>query len=81
MVQQSMMETVFLLVGFSGDDPNFLHWSGWVRDNLGGAAKNREATWLVPSSFSVHIYRGRLPDLSTKVRPFRKWHLQHQYGN
>ena len=34
-VQQAMMENVFLLIGFSGDDPNFLHWSGWVRDNLG----------------------------------------------
>ena len=33
-VQQAMMETVFLLIGFSGDDPNFLNWSGWVRDNL-----------------------------------------------
>ena len=38
LVQQSMMETVFCLVGFSGDDPNFLHWSGWVRDNLGASA-------------------------------------------
>ncbi len=38
MVQQSMMESVFLLLGFSGDDPNFLHWSGWVRDNLGESA-------------------------------------------
>lgn len=37
-VQQAMMETMFLLIGFSGDDPNFLHWSGWVRDNLGSAA-------------------------------------------
>ena len=37
-VQQAMMETVFCLIGFSGDDPNFLHWSGWVRDNLGESA-------------------------------------------
>ena len=37
-VQHAMMETAFLLVGFSGNDPNFLHWSGWVRDNLGDAA-------------------------------------------
>lgn len=37
-VQQAMMETVFLLIGFSGDDPNFLKWSGWVRDNLGTSA-------------------------------------------
>ena len=26
--QQAMMETLLCLVGFSGDDPNFLHWSG-----------------------------------------------------
>ena len=37
-VQQAMMETVFLLIGFSGKDPNFLHWSGWVRDQLGPSA-------------------------------------------
>ena len=37
-VQQAMMETVFCLIGFSGDDPNFLQWSGWVRDNLGDSA-------------------------------------------
>jgi hypothetical protein len=35
MVRQSMMENTFCLIGFSGDDPNFLHWVGWVRDNLG----------------------------------------------
>ena len=46
-VQQAMMETVFLLVGFSGDDPNFLNWSGWVRDNLGESApKIYLAGWL-----------------------------------
>ena len=50
-VQQSMMETVFLLIGFSGDDPNFLNWSGWVRDNLGTAApKIYLAGWLGLSS-------------------------------
>jgi len=38
MVQEAMMENVFCLLGFSGDDPNFLQWSGWVRDNLGKAA-------------------------------------------
>ena len=46
-VQQAMMETVFLLIGFSGDDPNFLNWSGWVRDNLGASApKIYLAGWL-----------------------------------
>ena len=46
-VQQAMMETLFCLIGFSGDDPNFLHWSGWVRDNMGASApKIYLAGWL-----------------------------------
>ena len=54
-VQQSMMESVFCLLGFSGDDPNFLHWSGWVRDNLGASApKIYLAGWL---SLSQHRRR------------------------
>lgn len=34
-VQVAMVESHLCLVGFSGDDPNFLAWSGWVRDRLG----------------------------------------------
>ncbi|MFZ3220155.1 MAG: SIR2 family protein [Rhodoferax sp.] len=34
MVRQSLLENVFCLIGFSGDDPNFRHWIGWVRDML-----------------------------------------------
>lgn len=40
MAQQIMMENTIVLLGFSGDDPNFLFWSGWVRDNLGAGAPN-----------------------------------------
>lgn len=36
--QQVLMEHKLLMIGFSGDDPNFLHWTGWVRDHLGKAA-------------------------------------------
>jgi hypothetical protein len=35
MLQQALMENALCLIGFSGDDPNFLSWTGWVRDNLG----------------------------------------------
>lgn len=35
LVQEAIMETTLCLIGFSGDDPNFLAWSGWVRDELG----------------------------------------------
>ena len=54
-VQQAMMETTFLLIGFSGDDPNFINWTGWVRDNLGESApKIYLAGWL---NLSVHRRR------------------------
>lgn len=34
-VQQAMLETRLCLLGFSGDDPNFQSWLGWLRDNMG----------------------------------------------
>lgn len=34
-MQQSLIENTLCLFGFSGDDPNFLKWIGWIRDNLG----------------------------------------------
>jgi hypothetical protein len=84
-VQQAMMETVFCLIGFSGDDPNFLHWSGWVRDNLGNLApKIYLAGWLdlsphrrrmleersvVPIDVAHHPQASTWPD-----------HLRHRYA-
>jgi hypothetical protein len=34
-VQQSLIENTLCLIGFSGRDPNFLKWIGWIRDNFG----------------------------------------------
>ena len=34
-VRQSLLENALVLIGFSGDDPNFLEWIGWIRDELG----------------------------------------------
>ena len=34
-VRQSLIENAFVLIGFSGNDPNFLEWIGWIRDELG----------------------------------------------
>lgn len=34
-VRQSLLERTLCLVGFSGDDPNFLQWIGWLRDQVG----------------------------------------------
>jgi len=44
-VQQALIENTLCLIGFSGEDPNFLHWMGWVRDNLG--KENQPKVFLV----------------------------------
>lgn len=38
-VRQVFIEHELCLLGFSGDDPNFLHWAGWVRDHLAGHSR------------------------------------------
>ena len=43
-VLQSLIENPFVLIGFSGDDPNFLEWIGWIRDELG---ENHSPVYLV----------------------------------
>ncbi len=84
-VQQALMETVFCLIGFSGDDPNFLQWSGWVRDNLGAAApKIYLAGWL---DLSIHRRRmmedrGIVPIDLARHPQAHQWpeHLRHEYA-
>ena len=34
-VRQALLENTLCLIGFSGEDPNFLQWVGWIHDNLG----------------------------------------------
>jgi hypothetical protein len=37
--RQVFIENDLCLLGFSGDDPNYLQWAGWVRDQLGEGAR------------------------------------------
>jgi SIR2-like domain len=39
LARQIFLENELCLIGFSGTDPNFLQWSGWVRDNLGASTR------------------------------------------
>ena len=50
LVREAVMETVFVLVGFAGDDPNFLEWTGWVRDVLGSHAPRIFLCGLIDTS-------------------------------
>ena len=84
-VQQAMMESVICLIGFSGNDPNFLHWSGWVRDHLGAAApKMYLAGWLALSPHRRRMLedRGVVP-IDLAHHPKAQWwpdHLRHSYA-
>lgn len=40
-VQQSLLENVFCMIGFSCEDPNFLSWIGWIHDNLGKSSSQK----------------------------------------
>ena len=84
-VQQALMETVFCLIGFKGDDPNFLTWSGWVRDNLGEAAPKIYLAGLLrlsPHQRRMLEDRGVVPiDLWNHPKA-QMWpdHLRHEYA-
>ena len=39
LARQVFIENELCLIGFSGEDPNFLQWAGWVRDNLATHAR------------------------------------------
>ena len=84
-VQQAMMETIFCLIGFSGDDPNFLKWSGWVRDNLGEAAPKIYLAGLLkllPHQRRMLEERGVVPIDLWHHPKVDRWpeHQQHQYA-
>ena len=55
-VRQSLIEYSFVLVGFSGDDPNFLEWIGWIRDEL---AEHHAPIYLV-GVLPDHVQRSLL---------------------
>jgi len=83
MVQQSMMENLFCLIGFSGDDPNFLHWSGWVRDNLGESApKIYLVGWLelAPVQRRMLEERNIVPVDLSQLPQGRKWPEECRHG-
>ena len=56
-VRQSLIENAFVLVGFSGEDPNFLQWTGWIRDKLGD---HHAPIYLVGSLSLNNAQRSRL---------------------
>jgi len=90
-VQQAVMECSLCMLGFGGNDPNFLAWAGWVHDNLGSAAPpvylvgvldidTRSRTMLerkriVPIDLGPLFSRKDFPDPPTRHRLANEWFL------
>ena len=71
-VQQSLLENTFCLIGFSGDDPNFLSWIGWIRDNLGN---NTPKIYIVTKGTS-----DKIQEKMFLMRNIEQINLQEVYG-
>jgi hypothetical protein len=56
-VRASLTENVLCLIGFSGDDPNFLAWFGWLRDQLGSSVPK---TYLFTGKNELKPFQRRL---------------------
>lgn len=56
-VRQSLIENLFCMIGFSGDDPNFKSWLGWLRDVMG---TNITPVYFVTYDSNLHDSRRNL---------------------
>jgi SIR2-like domain len=56
LARQIFIENDLCLLGFSGNDPNFLEWAGWVRDHLGGNARRIYLVGYLNLSASARRY-------------------------
>lgn len=66
--RQVFIENELCLLGFSGDDPNFLQWAGWVRDHLADHARK---IYLVGA---LHLSAARRKHLeSINIAPIDLW--------
>lgn len=74
--RQIFIENELCLLGFSGEDPNFLQWAGWVRDNL---TKNAHKIYLIGALKLTPAKRKYLESLN--VAPVDLWGLVEDYDD
>lgn len=60
-VRQALIENLFCLIGFSGEDPNFLSWIGWLRDVMGRLSMPVYLITYAPNihDAQVHLLKSR----------------------
>lgn len=74
--RQTFIENELCLIGFSGDDPNFLQWAGWVRDNL---ADHSRRIYLVGALKLTAAKRKLLESIN--IAPIDLWEAVKDYDD
>lgn len=75
-VRQSLIENLFCLIGFSGEDENFLSWIGWLRDVIG---KESVLCYLITYNEELHDSEIRLM-VDRGIRPINLRRLPLKEG-
>jgi len=76
LARQIFIENELCLLGFSGEDPNFLQWAGWVRDHLASHARR---IYLVGALNLTESKRKYLESIN--VAPIDLWPLVSHHDN
>ena len=80
--RQVFIENELCLLGFSGDDPNFLQWTGWVRDHLADHARKIYLVGALNLSAAQRVYLESINiapiDLWDAVKEIQDQDLKHQ---
>lgn len=74
--RQVFIENELCLLGFSGDDPNFLQWAGWVRDHLSTHSRRIYLVGALGLSSSKRKYLE-----SINIAPIDLYNLVDEYDN
>lgn len=74
-VQQSIIETTFCLVGFSGNDPNFQAWAKWIKTSLGAYAPK---IFLIALESMQEYEKRKLETLNTMVVDLSKIYAEEK---
>lgn len=80
--RQVFIENELCLLGFSGEDPNFLQWAGWVRDHLADHARKIYLVGALNLSTPQRVYLESINiapvDLWDAVKNIQDRDLMHQ---
>ncbi|MFA0536225.1 SIR2 family protein [Vibrio sp. 10N.222.54.E8] len=80
--RQVFIENELCLIGVSGDDPNFLQWTGWVRDHLATSARRIYIVGVLELSAAKRKYLESINiapiDLASLVSSYDDIDLKHQ---